>query len=557
MSLNAKPLLSNLKGEIFGGLTAAVIALPLALAFGVASGLGPAAGLYGAIATGFFAALFGGTPAQVSGPTGPMTVVMGAVVAAHADTLPEAFAIVILGGALQILFGMVRVGNYVRYTPYSVVSGFMTGIGLIIIIMQALPFLGFPIAEGGPLGAVRAILLIDPKTIGFAAPALAIVSLGTILAWPQRFRRFIPSPLAALLVGTGLGVFVFTGAPSIGAIPAGFPEIHIPVFDLKDLGGMVQAGLVLALLGSIDSLLTSLVADSITRTTHDSNKELIGQGLGNIVAGLIGGLPGAGATMRTVINVRAGGRTSISGAIHALVLLTLALGLGPLASHIPLAVLAGILMKVGWDIIDWGYLKHIHVVPRDKAVVMTVTFLMTVFVDLITAVAVGIILAAFVNARALGKEQMQGVQHQSGEKDGDDFLGEEEQELLRRAKGRIIVTRLRGAFSYASARELGRRISQQILGRMVHIYDFSEAGYIDPSAAMALDDLFKQAISGNQIILIAGLGGKAKKPLKGFGVLDLVEKDHRFQTRQHAIMAALELVEQELETTTDTEAKNS
>jgi SulP family sulfate permease len=182
---------------------------------------------------------------------------------------------------------------------------------------------------------------------------------------------------------------------------------------------------------------------------------------------------------------------------------------------------------------------------------------MTVFVDLITAVAVGIILAAFVNARALGKEQMQGVQHQSGEKDGDDFLGEEEQELLRRAKGRIIVTRLRGAFSYASARELGRRISQQILGRMVHIYDFSEAGYIDPSAAMALDDLFKQAISGNQIILIAGLGGKAKKPLKGFGVLDLVEKDHRFQTRQHAIMAALELVEQELETTTDTEAKNS
>ncbi len=537
----------NLKGDIFGGLTAAVIALPLALAFGVASGLGPAAGLYGAIATGFFAALFGGTPAQVSGPTGPMTVVMGAVVASHAGTLPEAFAIVMLGGALQILFGFVRVGRYVRYTPYSVVSGFMTGIGLIIIIMQILPFIGLPAASGGPLGAVRALLLLDPHTIKFSGPALAVVALVTIIGWPQALRRFIPSPLAALTIGTLLGVFVLKGAPTIGAIPAGLPSFHMPVFSMHDLGGMLQAGLVLALLGSIDSLLTSLVADSITRTTHDSNQELIGQGIGNMVAGLIGGLPGAGATMRTVINVRAGGRTPLSGAIHALVLLALALGLGPLASHIPLAVLAGILMKVGWDIIDWGYVKHLHVVPRDKAVVMAVTFFMTVFVDLITAVAVGIILAAFVNARALGEEQLKGIQHHSGEDGEDAFLSEEERDLLRKAKGRIILTRLRGAFSYASARELSRRVSQKILGRMVDIYDFSDAGYIDPSAAMALDDLFKQARSGNQIILIAGLKGKAKKTLEGFGVLDLVDDNHRYKSRRAAIVAALDLLAQNTE----------
>jgi SulP family sulfate permease len=535
----------QLKGDVFGGLTAAVIALPLALAFGVASGLGPAAGLYGAIATGFFAAIFGGTPAQVSGPTGPMTVVMGAVVAAHAGTMPEAFAIVMLGGAFQILFGFAKVGHYVRYTPYSVVSGFMTGIGLIIIIIQALPFLGLPAAEGGPVGAVRALMLIDPQTIGFNAPALAVLSLVTIVLWPQALRRFVPSPLAALLVGTLAGVFLLNGVPTIGAIPGGLPSIHIPVFSFGDLGGMVQAGLVLALLGSIDSLLTSLVADSITRTAHDSNQELIGQGIGNMVAGLIGGLPGAGATMRTVINVRAGGRTPISGAIHALVLLTLALGLGPLAAQIPLAVLAGILMKVGWDIIDWGYLKHVHMVPRDKAAVMIITFLMTVFVDLITAVAVGIILAAFVNSRALSEEQLKGVHHHSGEGDEDSALTEEERDLLRKGKGKVIVTRLRGAFSYASARELGRRVSQQILGRLVDIYDFSEAGYIDPSAAMALDDLFKQAKSGNQTIMVAGLSGKAKKTLEGFGILDLVQSEHRFENRRDAIMAALTLVAEE------------
>ena len=245
--------------------------------------------------------------------------------------------------------------------------------------------------------------------------------------------------------------------------------------------------------------------------------------------------------MRTVINVRAGGRTPLSGAVHALVLLAMALGLGPLAAHIPLAVLAGILFKVGWDIIDWSYLKHIHMVPRDKAAVMIITFLMTVFVDLITAVAVGIILAAFVNARALSEEQLKGVRHHSGEDGDDSMLSEEERQLLRKAGGKVILTRLRGAFSYASARELGRRVSQQILGRQVHIYDFSEAGYIDPSAAMALDDLFRQARENGQTILISGLSGKAKKTLEGFGILDLVSPEQRFKTKREAILAALKL----------------
>ncbi|HHI70433.1 MAG TPA: SulP family inorganic anion transporter, partial [Rhodobacteraceae bacterium] len=377
--------LKNLRGDIFGGVTAAVVALPLALAFGVAGGLGPIAGLYGAIAVGFFAAIFGGTPSQVSGPTGPMTVVSAAIVAQYADRLETAFAIIFLGGALQALFGVMRLGRYVSYTPYSVISGFMSGIGAIIIIIELLPFIGAPTASGGPVGTLTA-LPAALMGINYQAFAIAAAALAIMVFWRGRVATILPPPLAALVVGTILSLTVLPDAPVIGTVPTGLPSLHLPVIGIDDLAKVIQPAFVLALLGTIDSLLTSLVADTITRTHHNSNRELIGQGIGNMAAGLLGALPGAGATMRTVVNVRAGGRTPISGALHALILLSLVLGMGPLAEKIPHAALAGILMKVGWDIIDWSYLKRIHHAPREKVFVMFVTLGLTVFVDLITAV---------------------------------------------------------------------------------------------------------------------------------------------------------------------------
>jgi SulP family sulfate permease len=536
---------ANLKGDIFGGLTAAVVALPLALAFGVASGVGPIAGLYGAIAVGFFAAVFGGTPSQVSGPTGPMTVVMGAVVASHANNLPEAFAIVILGGALQILFGVARLGRYINYTPYSVVSGFMTGIGVIIMILQVLPFLGLPAAGGGPVGALRVLLDLDLGRVGIPATGLALATLLIVIFWPQRLSRFLPSPLAALVIGTVASVLFFPGVPIIGAVPTGLPTPTMPAINMSQLAGIFQAGFILALLGSIDSLLTSLVADTITRTHHNSDRELIGQGIGNVVAGLIGGLPGAGATMRTVVNVRAGGRTPISGAIHALVLLALALGLGPLAAKVPHAVLAGILMKVGWDIIDWGYVKRIARVPLEKAVVMLTTLALTVFVDLIAAVAVGIILAAYVTSRALEREQLKGLEIGDGAADSQPSLSEDERSKLRSVPGRVLVTRLTGAFSYASAREMARRVSDSVLGHRCVIYDFSDVGYVDPSIAVAIDDIFDQVRSNGQLLFVSGLGGNVEKTLAAFGALDRVPPDHRLATRAEAIDRAVAAVKRD------------
>ncbi|MBN1240561.1 MAG: SulP family inorganic anion transporter, partial [Gammaproteobacteria bacterium] len=432
--MRASYRLRDLRSDVFGGLTAAVIALPLALAFGVASGAGPIAGLYGAIALGFFASVFGGTPAQVSGPTGPMTVVMAAVVATTAQTLAEAFTVVMLGGLLQMLLGLIRVGRYIVYTPYSVVSGFMTGIGVIIMIIQLLPFLGLPTSNQGVLGTLGALAQVGPADIDLGTLLFASACLAAIVAWPKSLQKLVPAPLAVLVLGTVFSVLFLESTPQIGEVPTGLPALVAPSLSAEAWPQLLQAAFVLALLGSIDTLLTSLVADSITRTTHDSDKELVGQGIGNCIAGLVGGLPGAGATMRTVVNVRAGGHTPVSGALHALLLLALALGLGPVVANVPHAVLAAILMKVGWDIIDWGYLRRARHAPREKFLIMLLTFGLTVFVDLITAVAVGIILASFVSSKWLAEEQLKGLKQTAGG-DGSDHLTDEERAMLREANG--------------------------------------------------------------------------------------------------------------------------
>jgi SulP family sulfate permease len=341
---------SHLRGDIFGGLTAGVVALPLALAFGEASGAGPIAGVYGAILVGFFAALCGGTPSQISGPTGPMIVVFAGVFASLSGDVSLVFATVVLAGALQIAFGVLGFGQYIRLVPYPVVSGFMSGIGCIIIALQLARLFGHEPAESGTIPALlevpNAVTNPNPGALGVGVLTLAIVFF-----WPGHWGRYLPGPLAALITGTIVSL-ALTDVPILGAIPTGLPEFIVPSFSSDTLLIVFEAAIILAILGAIDSLLTSLVADNMTRTRHDSNRELIGQGIGNVAAGFFGGIPGAGATMRTVVNIRTGGVTKISGMLHSLLLLAVVLVLAPLASKIPHAVLAGILVKVGYDIID-------------------------------------------------------------------------------------------------------------------------------------------------------------------------------------------------------------
>ncbi|MEQ8178368.1 MAG: SulP family inorganic anion transporter, partial [Amphiplicatus sp.] len=398
---------SNLRGDLLGGLTAGVVALPLALAFGEASGAGPIAGLWGAIIVGFFAALFGGTGAQVSGPTGPMVVVFAGLFASLSGDPALVFAAVVLAGLLQILMGVLKLGQYIRLVPYPVISGFMSGIGVIIIALQISRLFGHEPEGGGTIPALAAIpaALSNPM---LSAVFVGAVSLAVVFAWPKSWGKWVPGALAALLIGTVASLFA-QGAPVIGDIPTGFPDLRLPKFTGDAMVLVIEAAVILAILGAIDSLLTSLVADNMTRGHHKSNQELIGQGVGNAVAGLFGAIPGAGATMRTVVNIRSGGSTRLSGMTHALFLLTVVVSLAPLAERIPHAVLAGILVKVGWDIIDWSYLKSAHRGPRWDLALMALVLALTVFVDLITAVAAGVVLASLAVVKQIADLQLEAI----------------------------------------------------------------------------------------------------------------------------------------------------
>ncbi|WP_334036372.1 SulP family inorganic anion transporter [Alteromonas macleodii] len=499
--------LSNLRGDFTGGLTAGIVALPLALALGVASGLGPMAGLYGAIAVGFFAALFGGTPAQISGPTGPMVVVLAGLFASLSGDASLIFTAVILAGVFQIVFGVLGVGQYIRLVPYPVISGFMSGIGAIIIILQIGRLLGHE-PPGGTIGALT-YLPTALADIDFATLALGLGTLVIAYKWPPQLGKYVPGALAALIIGTLVSLAL--SVPILGDIPTGLPSLHLPVFDQSKALLILEAAFILAVLGAIDSLLTSLVADNMTRTRHDSNKELIGQGIGNTFAGLIGGIAGAGATMRTVVNIRSGGKYNISGMIHALVLLAIVLGLSPLAAQIPHAVLAGILVKVGLDIIDWSYLKRAHKGPRWDFGLMIMVLALTVFVDLITAVGVGVVFAALAYVKQIAQLQIEELK-----KIPESLNDPKDNELLESLKDKVSIFSFGGPLSFGAAADLGHHVRERVKpGSKVTILDFSRVPLMDVSAAMAVDTVTSDALAAGRQLVICGANAEVNKVLEG------------------------------------------
>ncbi|CAN1211154.1 SulP family inorganic anion transporter [Tumidithrix helvetica PCC 7403] len=509
----------NWRGDLFGGVTAAIVALPLALAFGVASGAGAIAGLYGAIFVGFFAALFGGTPAQVSGPTGPMTVVATTVIASlianYKDNLETAlalaFTVVMLGGLFQILLGVMKLGQYITLMPYTVISGFMSGIGVIIILLQLPPLLGY-----ASTGAVLDTLKQLPSYISQPNPVamgLGILTLFLVFVAPPKLNRVFPSPLMALIVCTILSVLFFKNADisRIGAIPSELPKLRMPTFGLRELADMLRYGLTLGFLGAIDSLLTSLVADSITQTQHDSDKELIGQGIGNVLAGLFGGLSGAGATMRTVVNVKAGGKTPLSGMIHAVVLLMVVLVAGPLTAVIPHAVLAGLLLKVGIDIIDWNFIKRAHHLSFTGTGLMYLVLFLTVFIDLITAVVVGAFIANILTIKRLTELQSDRIQAITDPAYAHN-LNPEERELLAQAEGKILLFQLGGPLSFGAAKVISQRMSI-VQDYQALVLDLSEVPEIGVTAALAIETSVLDALKRDRQVWIVTSSVQVKRRL--------------------------------------------
>lgn len=508
-------------GDLYGGLTATVVSLPAALAFGIASGLGAAAGLYGAVGVGLFAVLFGGTKGQISGPTGPMAVAVAVIVTSHATSIVEALTIVVLGGCIQVFFGLIRIGRFIAYTPQAVITGFMSGIGLIIILIQLLPFIGLT-PVGGPLESVEK-LAEEILNVNVNALLIATISFAVVIFWPRRASTYIPGPVVALFVGTALGMFWLTDAPTIGDVPMGMPELVLTVPTLEFLLRALEPALILALLGSVDSLLTALIAESVTGVKHNPNKELVGQGLGNICAGTIGGMAGAGNTLGTLTNIRAGGTTRVSGIVYASLMLLLVLGVGEYVAPIPHAVLAAILIKIGIDMIEWRNIRFLLTIPRGFMLVMVTTMGITVFIDLVTAVTVGLIIAGLAHASQLERLELDNVI--SVPLLDSTFLHPEDEDSDR-FLARVGLVALRGTFTVASSHRLVNTFSADIKDHEIVIFDFSETVYMDESSALVTGQLMGVAATENTDVIVVGLSDAIQHLFESLNVLTDVPDDH-------------------------------
>ena len=602
-----KNLFSNFRGDLFGGITAGIVALPLALAFGVSSGLGPSAGLYGAIFISFFAALFGGTSTQISGPTAPMTavsmVVIAGIVAINDGSiekaLPAILIIFLLAGLMQIGLGLIGIGKYIRYIPYPVVSGFMTAIGVIILVTQILPAVGYypkedaefvsqfkPMAEeiilenilkeeagegilvienfeettrraqditeadklkeaktlakseaSGVIGAFK-VLPRALKNINWLELMLALSTILIIYGF-KRITTLIPSALVALVVVSGVAYGFGLNYRPIEEIPSGFPTPNLAIFtqfDLNSISPYIFTALTLALLGAIDSLLTSVVADNMTKTKHKPNKELVGQGIGNSIAAIFGGIPGAGATIRTVVNINAGGKTKLSGMIAGIMLLVIMLALAPVASQIPAAVLAGILVTVGIGVMDYKGLKAIPSLPKDmklgpiklssEVLIMLVVLVLSSVWNLVYAVGVGLVIASLMFMKKMGDL--------TGERSDVTTLKEEkawadEKDFPQNLREEVFIKHLKGPLFFGTTSEF-QQLSNQIPNTAkIVIMRLGRTQYMDQSGLYAMEDVLQELNKNKVTVLMVNVLRQPKYMMERIDIIpDFIPREHIF-----------------------------
>lgn len=540
----------SLKGDIFGGATAGIVALPLALAFGVQSGLGAAAGLYGAIGLGIFAALFGGTNTQISGPTGPMTVVSATTIAlliaqkgSLESALPAILLCFVLTGAFMILMGILKLGQYIKYIPYPVVSGFMTGIGVIIIMLQLFPMLGYESPKTIPQILVN---IGDPlRDIHYPSLGLTVLTMIIVYLFPK-VSKTIPSTLAALISVTVLAWGLSMDVAIIGAIPSGLPNLHFDLFTaISDFNLILMPAVTLAALGAIDSLLTSVVADNVTKTSHESNKELVGQGIGNMVAGMIGGIPGAGATMRTLVNINSGGTTKMSGVIHGVFLLLVLMGLSSMAALIPIPVLSGILLTVGISIVDKKGLSHIGKITKTDAIVLIIVLILTVFVDLLQAVAAGMIISSIIFIKQMGDITQKASTTTSIESDEDAEYLHDRYHIDISIRPFVSIKTINGPLFFGNSEyfmQLSKKIPDAI---KLLIIDMQHVPYIDQSGLYSLESIILSLEQNKVQVYLLHLQKQPHAMMKNILLIpNVVESNSLFDDELLCAEAAKKYIEQ-------------
>ena len=604
----------HFRGDLFGGITAGIVALPLALAFGVSSGLGPSAGLYGAIFISFFAALFGGTNTQISGPTAPMTAVSMVVIAGIIATndgdvtkaLPIILMVFLLAGLMQIGLGVIGLGKYIRYIPYPVVSGFMTAIGVIILVTQILPSIGYypkedtefvtqfkPQAEelilenilkeeagegilviedfketisraqkvtqadilkesetlaGKEASGVLGALKVLPRAIQNINWLELILALGTIIIIYgfKRITTKIPSTLVALIVMSAIAMLAGLDYRPIPEIPQGLPQFQSGIFtdfNLEGLTPYIFTALTLALLGAIDSLLTSVVADNMTKTKHKPNKELIGQGIGNSIASLFGGIPGAGATIRTVVNINSGGKTRLSGMVAGVLLFIVLLVLAPLASKIPAAVLAGILITVGIGVMDYKGLKAIPFLPKDvkigpikfsmEVLIMLTVLGLSTFWNLVYAVGIGLVIASLMFMKKIGDLTAQ----RSNVKTLKEEAWKDEIEFPQEHKEEVFIKHIKGPLFFGSTSDFQQLVQQIPKTASKVIIRLGRMQYMDQSGLYAMEDALQELQAHNITVLFVNLLEQPRYLMERIDIIpDLVPEEQIFRTFDECIL---------------------
>lgn len=534
---------ANLKGDLFGGIVSAVMMVPVALGFGALSGLGPVAAFYGAIAVGFFTAILGGAAPMISGPSALITIFTAVIISSYADSLTEAFTIVMMAGLIQIAFGLLRLGRFANWLPFSVVRGVFVGVGGYIFMTQTLWFLGSPIEPGIGLFDIIASWPNAILNVNLHALAVAVITLAVFITWPDRFHRYVPDALVALIVGALAGVFLFNSAPQLGDTPIGLPELQMPVLQGNFLLEAIQPALILAFLSSMYNLLTALIIDPLTGRTHKPNRELVGLGIGNIVTGAFGGLPGAASAPCSLLAARAGGRSAVTGMVCAGVLLAILFGLGSAISYIPHAAFAGILIKVGWDMMDVRFLRRIPKLSPDIGLVTLLTALLSLVFDVISAIAVGFIVSGMANALRFQSQQLNQT-ISTPLLDMILFPDAADDPEFDPFRARVGLLSLRGSYSIASAREIVRVISPDLADHEVVIFDFRETSGMDDSAAMAVEDLINSIVRDqDKACIISGLSDQLEENLSTLGIFDSVPSEDFANDMDEAKLIAARILE--------------
>ncbi len=533
---------ATLRGELLGGVIAALIMLPLALSLGVVSGLGPTAGIYGAVAVGVGAAAFGGTRGMISGANSPVAVAVAALLVSQGHSVADIFAIIVLAGAIQILLGLLRVGYLLSYMPYSVISGLLSGFGILLIASQALPLVGAEVAHSSFVTTIRlwsdALGDINPSAL-----TIAVVTIAVAVVWPRPLRRLLPAPFAALIAGTLVGALWLDGAPVIDQLQLGWPELHWPRTLGPDLIRLMPGAITIAVLASFDSLVCAQVADSLTHSSHKPNQELVGQGLGNLAAGLVGGMPGGSTTASFVANIDTGGRTRLAGLVCAATLLAITSVLTSLVQLIPQAALAGILVYIGARIIDWPFLYQAAKGLPEHLVVQVVTIGLLLFVDVVTAVAIGLIASFLGLARQFERLELDRIvslpfRDQS-------FLGPSlGEDQLDAYSARIGLVAFKGTVTVASSNKLIKTISLDISQHEIVILDFTETVYLDDSATKVIERLIKTAETHHTRCIIMGLHAQPQRSMDTLNVLRSVPPDAVVESLDEAKDIAIKMLTQ-------------